>query len=134
MSWSACRRFFVLIPTATAIACATASNSPGQPGGRARGDSSVITEQEIVRGNARTAYQTIERLRPHFLSVSRAQGSTGERVVYVDGVRLGTVAVLHQIPSASIREVRYLDAREATIRFGTGHSAGAIVVATKTGR
>lgn len=94
----------------------------------------MLNEAEITRAGARTAYEAIERLRPWYLSLTRTRGASGERAVYVDGMRLGGLDALRGIPSASVREIRTLDSREATMRFGTGHSAGAIVVLTRVGR
>jgi hypothetical protein len=44
------------------------------------------------------------------------------------GSHNGEAKSLQQITVASIKEVRYMDAREATTRFGTGHGSGAIIV------
>ena len=99
------------------------------------GDSTaVLREVEIAHAGTRTAYDTIRRLRPEYLAFTRRNETSEEIAVYVDGIRLGTVAVLHTVPSHAIREIRRLSAREATTRFGTGHSAGAILIATKAGR
>ena len=54
--------------------------------------------------------------------------------VYVDGIRIGTVQALSGIPATNVREIRRLDTRDATTRFGTGHTAGAILIFTKSGR
>jgi hypothetical protein len=51
--------------------------------------------------------------------------------VYVNGVRSGDVNSLHQIQVIDVREVRRLSATEATQRYGTGHTMGAILVTRK---
>jgi hypothetical protein len=51
--------------------------------------------------------------------------------VYVDGVRRGDLQVLRQINAIDVKEVRHLSATEATQRFGTGNTMGAIVVTSK---
>lgn len=129
-----CARFIVVCSVAATVACGGATTSAARPGGMRNDDSALLSEAEIARDGDRTVLETIQRLRPIYLSMARNRGSTGERVVYVDGVRVGTLEVLRGIRSSRVREVRWLDAREATIRFGTGHSAGAILIATKTGR
>ena len=127
-------RFLILATLAALMACASADSASRSHLLRVSTPSRVLTEAEITRAGARTAYETIERLRPWYLSLTRTRGASGERAVYVDGMRLGGLEALHGIPSASVREIRTLDAREATTRFGTGHSAGAIVVVTRVGR
>jgi hypothetical protein len=51
-----------------------------------------------------------------------------EPVVYLNDARLGGLASLAQIPTSSIRQLRHFNSADATSRWGTGHSAGAIVV------
>ena len=126
--------FLILATLAALVGCASAGSGSRSHLLRVSTPSTVLTEAEITRAGARTAYETIERLRPWYLSLTRTRGASGGRAVYVDGMRLGGLDALHGIPSASVREIRTLDAREATTRFGTGPSAGAIVVVTRVGR
>jgi hypothetical protein len=53
-----------------------------------------------------------------------------EIAVYVDGNRAGGVDELRQLPASLVVSIQYLDAPSASIRFGTGHAQGAIVVTT----
>jgi hypothetical protein len=82
-----------------------------------------------------TAYEVVEQLRPEYLrnrgptSVSRP--TPPEAVVYLDGVRQGGLETLRRIRKQTLREIRYMDAREATTLYGTGHRAGAILVVTR---
>ena len=128
---------FHALVVASAV-CFGACASPGSPSpsvsptmSEAR---SALGEAELARAGVRTAYQAIRRLRPEYLAFTRRNGSSDELAVYIDGIRTGTTEALHAIPSTSLREVRRLDAREATTRFGTGHSGGAIIILTKSGR
>ena len=41
------------------------------------------------------------------------------------------IEFLHQIRKETIREIRYLDPREATFKYGTGYTAGVFVVTTR---
>ncbi len=52
----------------------------------------------------------------------------GEPFVYVNDARAGRLDVLRSIALADVVEVRYLSPIDATTRFGTGHSSGAILV------
>ena len=76
----------------------------------------------------------VRQLRPHWL---RTRGPTSLRnpgrsaiVVYVDDVRLGGVEYLETLRAASVASMEYLDGSEASVRFGTGHEGGAILVRT----
>jgi hypothetical protein len=131
---------FILTLVATTAACASARFAGG-PVSRsdrphlvrtAEGRLRVLTAADIARVDARTAYDAIARLRPIFLGSARMTNSA-ERPVYVDGIRFGLVEQLRDIPAGTVREIRLLNAVEATNRFGTGHSSGALVVSTKTG-
>jgi hypothetical protein len=50
--------------------------------------------------------------------------------VYLDNAHLDSVDELRTLPVAGITGVRYYDAAEATVRWGTGNSHGAIQVLT----
>jgi hypothetical protein len=108
----------------------TASPAPAE-----RASRDVISADEIAASHAVNAYEAIVFLRPTFL---RSRGpttlrgaSSGLPVVYIDGVRLGGVEQLRDIPVTSVREIRRYSSSEATIRWGLGHAAGVIAVATK---
>ncbi len=98
-------------------------------------DPDVITAVELATQAGVTARQAIERLRPRFLRVrgpSTINAPDADRiVVYVDNSRMGGVEVLNQIRADDITEIRYMSAPDATSRYGTGHSAGAIVIMRK---
>ncbi len=100
-----------------------------------RRDRDVITFDEIARSELVDAYEVVQALRPEFL---RTRGSASirapepiEAVVYIDGVRAGPPDTLRRVTRAVLREIRYIDSREATTRFGTGHRGGAILVITR---
>lgn len=102
--------------------------------GRSAGTSDVIGPEELNTVRVATAYEVVERLRPVFL---RGRGQTtlaGDPqypVVYVDGMRQGGPEALRRVPSQDVNMIRYVSARDATTRYGTGHSAGAIEVTTR---
>lgn len=96
----------------------------------------LITRAELRATNASNAYMAIRRAAPHFLrphtpTPGRRQGSTA--IVYIDGVRYGSLRTLQSINVLDVNEIQYLDGPEATIRFGTGHPGGAILVKTRSG-
>ncbi|MGH7501832.1 MAG: hypothetical protein ACREL7_08760 [Longimicrobiales bacterium] len=112
---------------ALSMACASS-------GGRTAGNSDVIRAEELVTVRVSTAYEIVERLRPAFL---RGRGQTSLSsdsqfpVVYVDGMRQGGLDSLRRVAAQDVGEIRYLTARDATTRYGTGHPAGVIEVVTR---
>jgi hypothetical protein len=114
---------------AVAAGCATAGTGSGA-------DRDVITAKMIAASSASDVHQLIRTTRPAWL---RARGAVTMRtsdegiedipiVVYVDNNRLGTIEDLTALSTQGITEIRRLSPRDATQRFGTGHSRGAIVV------
>lgn len=51
-----------------------------------------------------------------------------ELIVYLDQMKLGSITQLRTLPIAGVVEVRYYDPSQATFKFGSGHSRGAIQV------
>lgn len=87
--------------------------------------------------DASDLYEAIRRLRPHFLRtrgrVASSSGAEPQVVVYLGSNMLGGPTTLKNIRVDQVFEVRYLDASAATTRYGSGHTAGAIIVTMKSG-
>lgn len=98
-------------------------------------DRNLITADEIERSNATNAYEAVERLRPAFLRTRGSQSIQNQNpptpMIYIDGMRYGPLSTLSSVPAISIISIQYLDALEATQRFGFGNDGGAIIVTTK---
>lgn len=134
------RGAFAALSLAAAAACASAGASGSTTGSRQHYSQNVISAEELATIDAPDAYQAIQRLRPQFLVASRGPTELGSRrsggadggiMVYLENTRLGGVSALAQIPTNDIKEIRYLSASEATQRYGTGNTSGAIVVTRK---
>jgi hypothetical protein len=103
-----------------------------------RGAANVITEAEIGASTYQNALEIVQNLRPGML-IPRGTGSdaTGMSaasipiIIYMDDVRLGEPSSMINIPANRVKEIRFMNARDATTRYGTGHSSGVIVVTTK---
>jgi hypothetical protein len=113
--------------------CATGAGTSSATTQRGGGD--VITSEELAKVAHSDLYAAINQLRPTYL-ITRGASSFGGGApevvqVYVDGVRRGDIQALHQINAVDVKEVRHLSATEATQRFGTGNTMGAIVVTRK---
>lgn len=133
-----------------AAACGGGSATTAAPGGAPaptavpvarppRGSSNLITSAEIEASapDILNAFQLVERLRPMMMRPRNlSAGSVGDGnvfgvVAYVEEVRLGDVESLNTVMRATVREIRYIGATDATTRWGTGHSNGVIQVVLK---
>ena len=99
----------------------------------------VVEEIDAIRTEVNTAHDIIQRLRPSFLR-TRGASSFGNAAsgtptptakVIVDGAPRGGLSSLDQISAMSVRELRYLNAADASIQYGTGYDGGAILVFTR---
>lgn len=119
--------------------CATAGSSPSGTTSKGSRSQDVIAEAEIASRarEATTALQVIEQLRPQMLrgrGVSSPSDVSGEATlpkVYVDEVSYGNLNTLSNVSAGQIKEIRFLNSRDATTRWGTGHMGGVILVTTK---
>jgi len=111
------------------MACAQAMQPRGTPSRR------VLRGEEIQAASVTTAYEAVSRLRPEWLRrrgrMSIRDASAGVVVVYLNGQRQGGASALSGITAGAVLEMEYLDGPEATIRFGTGHGGGAILVSLR---
>ena len=99
-----------------------------------RGGSNLILEGEIAAAPDENAFDLVQRLRPSMLRprapAGSPEGEGGGIVVYLDNVRLGGTEALRNVQRQTVREIRFLNAGDATMRWGTGHPSGAILVTT----
>jgi len=111
-------------------ACASSGSSSSRSG------SGPITAEHIAELPSADAYNVIERLRPGWLRTrgrSSIQHPTAHHpVVYLDSVRYGGIESLRQISSDAIRDIRFINASDATTRYGTGHAGGVILVRSRS--
>jgi hypothetical protein len=146
------RVVFALMAAAMALGCASSGSSgSGLGGGSAGGSRSssggqdIITEADINSraADASNALQVIQKLRPQMLrgrglAVLPNEGRTAAEAtgaslpkVYIDNIAYGDLNSLSNVNASQIHEIRYLNARDATTQWGTGHLGGVILVLTK---
>jgi len=121
------------IAAAVLMISLTACASGGGAGGPAR-SRNVISQEEIDQATVPNALELVQTLRPQFLRPRGTTGSMGAAssvVAYLDGRRIGDIGELSAIPRGIVGEIRYVDANEATLLYGTGHAGGAILVVTR---
>jgi hypothetical protein len=121
--------------TTIAAVLAIAACGPTKSGRAAPQNRNLITADEIAKSNASSAYEAVERLRPSFFQTRGSQSIQNTApptpMVYVDGMKYGTVQSLMTLPAVSIISIQYMNAIDATQRFGIGNDGGAILVTTK---
>ena len=121
--------------TAFSVACASSGTQNVAESSRDK-----VTSIEIDATPASSAFDLVNRLRPHWLR----QGGTGSigggsirslvTLVYLDGNRVGTLEALRSISAAGIRTMEWIPATRAAIVLtdvGSDAINGAISLRTK---
>jgi hypothetical protein len=121
-------RRIILIVTVAWTACAPATvperlSRATEPGFR----HNTLTQRELSENRmAGSLLDALTRLRPNFL---RGRDPERRPDVYFDDSRIPNgISELRTIRPESVHEVRYLNAMEATLRYGILQNSGAIVV------
>lgn len=86
----------------------------------------VLTASQIANSSATNAYDAVQ-----FLCPPRVRSSVDQRGIFVDGIRVGNANLLRSVPSDVIAEIRWLDARDAVIKYGSANLDGVILIITK---
>jgi hypothetical protein len=120
----------VLALAAGAAGCASGGGGQGGP------DQRTLAREEILASGYQDAYSAVQALRPQWLWTRGTTSINSPETikVYLDNSRMGGVDQLRQIPVRSIASIRYMDALEATNRWGLDHGLGAILVSTRQER
>jgi len=143
------RHIFVFAAT---LACAAAAGA--QNHGKVTRNSNQIGREELQSASAANAYDLVQALRPQWLrdrgretirtqQVARpgVQGrievaTTADEpdiLVYINDSRFGNVDALRDIAVAGLGSLEFVSPAKATLRWGSGHTKGVIVVHTWTG-
>lgn len=120
----------VLLPLVLLLwGCATSGASDTS----SRGSSRLITAEEAQQSGALNADEVIRRVRPQWLQAggSTFRGGGDLPTVYMDGVRV-EFSELRAVRTAMIQRLEFLSPTDATNRFGTNHTGGAILVVTRS--
>lgn len=124
-----CLSFTLLVPLS---ACFRASSGSG--GGS--GDRSVLSREEVLEGRFTSAWDAVDALRRDWLHVRGTNTFThpSEIQVYLDGIRLGTVGSLRDIPASGVESIKRYNGMDASARWGLDHGQGVIYVTSTAGR
>jgi hypothetical protein len=116
----------------TSALTACASSSGGGGAGRSR-DAPILAE-ELEKWSEQDLFTVIQRLRPVWFQSRAAYTGIGRQEISIilDGVTQHQgYDLLRTLRAGDAREVRYMNAADATTLYGTGMSAGAILVFSK---
>ena len=122
------RSFFVATFALTVGLAGCASSGGGGGDGATRGSSTRITRAQLEPVAELDAFEVIRRLRPAWLRSRAGQAPT----VIIDGSpQMGGLDVLRSYRARDIELLEYMNASDATNRFGTGYQGGAIQMTTR---
>jgi hypothetical protein len=113
-----------------------ATPTPETQANRSERNSDVITAAALADPVVRSGdvLEAVRRLRPQFLVTRGAVSIVGKNagVVHasIDFAPLIPVEYLKRVRVAEISEIRYLNARDAALRFGTSAATGGVIVVT----
>jgi hypothetical protein len=119
---------------ALGLVVALGACASGGSGGSRRGSSTRMTSEDFENDVSLDLYSIIQRRRPQGLQVRGALSTSGPTTisVIIDGQRQqGGPEYLRSIRGSDVQEVSFMNARDATTRYGTNNTGGAIVVVTK---
>ena len=92
----------------------------------------ILTTEDLARAGDVSLYEAIQMLRPTYLQVRPASMAGTEQAapvqVFVGSLQMESVEHLHEIMARNVKEVRYLEPREANAKFGGNHGTPALVV------
>lgn len=110
---------------------ACASSGEGSLSTRSSGD---ITRAELATTSVDDAMEAIVLLRPQWLRARPARTPSDPMPVVgvvIDNMARATREDLAQLPIGQVERISFMNAADATIRFGTGYTGGAIIVTTR---
>src|SRR5687768_10605389 len=115
---------------AAVVAMALGCTSTPREGRRL--DRSVITREQMLKGDYVTVYDAVAAMRSSWLRARGPDSFVLSSVVwvYIDGTRAGGVEVLRNIQPTLITTVRFYDGPTATGRWGVDNGSGVIHVST----
>jgi uncharacterized protein involved in tellurium resistance len=128
----------VLDPPTPVLAASTVDTTRARPASHPRiRNSNLIDQGEIESSTAIDAYTLVQQARPNWLhqrgAISLRDPTAGTIQVYLDGQQYGDVNRLREISTQDVRELRFLGAGEAQMRYGVGHAGGVIEVYSGVG-
>ncbi|MEQ9401285.1 MAG: hypothetical protein RJQ04_19115 [Longimicrobiales bacterium] len=125
----AVRLFAAVFLMTAAWACAS-----GGSGGADRPDADRISAAELEADQERDVLTLIQRLRPRWLQTRGSDTFSGQvgAAVIIDGMQQQSgLGALRQIRAVEVESIEFMNARDATTRYGMNMAGGAILVTMK---
>ena len=119
------RSLATLALTLGLAACASAG---GQSGGGTGGDPNLLAADDLTDVQQLDANAAIQRLRPRWL---RGRAGSQPNVIVDGAARSEGISALATIRVSEVEEMRFMNSNDATLRYGTGNTGGAIIITTK---
>ena len=93
-------------------------------------DPERLSQEEMLQEHFTNVYDAVASLRSGWLTVRGTDSfkQTSQIWVYYDENRLGSVDEMRSVLVNSVASLRHYDGVDATMRWGVGHSAGAIQI------
>lgn len=117
------------------LGLAACASTGGQGDGNGTSNArNVITGDQLQEMTGQTAYQAVRRLKPRWLQ-RRGQVSFRFRttlLVVVDEGQFYDLGYLHSLRADDVHEIRYMDPRAATLKYGDRANGGALLVETRS--
>ena len=125
-------RHAALVALALSLAFAACAGSGAR--GSASGTSDVLTAEDLEPWASQDLFTIVQRMRPTWMQNRAPFTGQGRAsiVIIVNGQRQeGALELLRDFKGTDVEEARFLNARDATTRYGTDMTAGAILISTK---
>lgn len=117
-----------------ASACATSGGSTGEP----RQDRNLLTAEDLQPMATFTAWEAVQRMRPMWLRPGGVRNSANpgghHAHVFVDEAPYGPLEALRSFRVSDIRQMRFVNATDATTRYGGQYQGGVIIVTSRGNR
>lgn len=94
----------------------------------------VITAEQLQSMSNQTVYDVVRKLKPRWLQ-KRGQGSfrgSTELLVVIDDSQFHDLSLLTSLDASNVEEIRYMDPRKATNKYGTRASGGALLISIRS--
>jgi len=122
---------FLLLMVLVASACATGGSGPSEP----KRDRNLLSAEELAPLLQFSAWDAVQRLRPVWLRPGGIRNSANPAGhyphVFLDGSPYGPMDALRGFRVETVEEIRYVNATDATIRYGGQYQGGVILITTR---
>ena len=121
---------FSFLPLLLVLGACAGRGAAGDGTREVRSSRDVLTHGQFEQYT--DAFQALQALRPQWMQTRGTDSFTNpsEVLVYRDNMRVGGLDVLRSMSTLDIDHIRYFDSTQATARWGIGHGAGVIYIAT----